>query len=493
MLRLYQLGAEVPGHRKLLAEQGVTDVGLSFVGLSRRIKFARPWILDQKFSAESRILLDSGGYSIRASPEKYSPDELLELGEKYLTFVESNVGRVELVTDFDAPFFDPMRNRLQEIAGEKYLPIWHQEEGLEALESLADSFGRVGVPQTSVSGRDIAGVLTKLSKRGVALHGVAMTKVTLMQSVPWDSVASTSWLSPSQFGDSQIWTGHELKRYPKAYKELGRKRHRQYLKQHGFDTIAYESDDVTEVLKVALWSWKQLVDQINSRKRNIVTMTVDEPDPTNSEIGDETVRTQLPESRKSAPTAEVEKRGEKKLLPGFQLKQVKSVELGEDGQKVEKTVAHIDISTDSLMQCDSCYISERCPESRPGASCAYGIPIVLDTPAAKEAADNVVDTIRFKRIAFGHVIEQLEGGYMDPNLTKEIDAWDRSRSKKREEEKDTFTLTMKASSKAAAGSGMLSRMFGRDPADSQKALPVSVPAERIFEESGIAEAEIVGE
>jgi hypothetical protein len=40
---------------------------------------------------------------------------------------------------------------------------------------------------------------------------------------------------------------------------------------------------------------------------------------------------------------------------------------------------------------------------------------------------------------------------------------------------------------------MLSRMFGRDPADSQKALPVSVPAERIFEESGIAEAEIVGE
>lgn len=493
MLTLYQLGAEVPGHRKLLAEQGVHDVGLSFIGLSRRVKFARPWILDQKFSAESRILLDSGGYSIRASPEKYTPDELLELGEKYLTFVEGNVARVELVTDFDAPFFDPMRNRLQEIAGEKYLPIWHQEEGLQALESLADSFGRVGVPQTSVSGRDIAGVLTKLAKRGVALHGVAMTKVSLMQSVPWDSVASTSWLSPSQFGDSQIWTGHELKRYPKAYKELGRKRHRQYLKQQGFDTIAYEGDDVTEVLKVALWSWKQLVDHINSRKRNIVTMWADEPDPDNSEIDDSVVAPQLPETRKSAPTTEVEKRGEKKLLPGFEIKQVKSTELGEDGQKIEKVVNHIGISTDSLMQCNSCYISERCPESRPDASCVYGIPVVLNTPEAKAAADDVVDTIRFKRIAFGSVIEQLEGGYMDPNLTKEIDAWDRSRAKKREEDSDTFSLTVKASSKAQAGSGMISRIFGRDSVPSQKELPVAIPAERIFEESGIAEAEIVGE
>lgn len=496
MLSLYFGGSEIHGWRKLLAEQGVTDVGLSFVGLSRRTKFKRPWLISDKYPDTQRIFLDSGAYSLNKSPEKYQRAEIEDLYELYLSFVRANIGRVEMVSEMDAvhlgqAWIERQRQELSEAAGDKFLPIWHVESGMAELERLAANYSRVGVPQASVGGRDIAVTLKRLARQGVRLHGVAMTQTKLMESVAWDSVASTSWLSPAQFGDSQIWTGHELKRYPKAYKQQGRKRHRQHLSRQGFDTELYEGDDVTEVLKVALWSWRQLVDHINSRGRHIVTMLANEADPLNAENDAEVVGSQLPETRNEIATVEPRAEGERELLPGLNLRQVTRTEVGKDGEKIEKTINLPGVTSTSMRQCNSCYVSSYCQAMRPDASCAYEIPIEIKTVEQKEAADDAVRAIRFQRIAFMSMVEQLEGGYADPNLSKELDAWDRTRSRERTEDSDTLSINIKASSKHQAEGGVLNRLFGKDPSDSPKALPAPVHSDRVFEDAGIIEAEIV--
>ncbi|MEV4575972.1 hypothetical protein AB0K16_22270 [Nonomuraea jabiensis] len=484
MLKLFFLGSEIPTHRSFLAEQLVTDVGISFVGLSRRVKFAKPWIIADKYPDFQNVLLDSGGYSIRANPEKYDLDDL---AAKYLDFVELNVDRVELVTDWDVPD-TPLRARLSELAGDKFMPVWHQEDGIRVLEELADTYGRVGVPQTSVGGRDIVSVLKKLARRGVALHGVAMTKTSTMESIPWDSVASTSWLSPAQFGDSQIWTGHELKRYPKAYKDQGRKKHRQHLRKQGFDVELFEADEGQEALRIAVWSWRELVDHINSRKGKILSMSPETHEDENSETELDGVRPQLGAARNEIATRDPE---ERQLLPGLSLSIVTRDELGEGGEKVVRQDTLMDVSSVSMRQCDSCYISEKCTAYRESASCAYEIPVQIRTRDQLEAVQDALIAMQFQRVAFMRTVEDAEGGYADPNLSKEIYLLEKMIDKKIAQETDVETLTITAKRKGAAQTGLVAQLFGDKASEAARALPAPVDSDALIAE--VVEGEVVGE
>src|SRR6202034_1167707 len=138
--------------------------------------------------------------------------------------------------------------------GEKFMPVWHAEYGVEELERLAGHYRRVAVLQTALGDRDLIPVLNLLAaRRGTLFHGLAMTKPDIMAAVRWDSVGSTSWISPMQFGATQIWTGSKLQRYPKAYKEKGREENRALIEHLGLDADKIIADDRAEVAKLTLW------------------------------------------------------------------------------------------------------------------------------------------------------------------------------------------------------------------------------------------------
>lgn len=483
MLTLYYLGSEIPGHRTFLAEQGVTNVGLSFVGLSRRVKFARPWVIADKFPEHQKILLESGGYSIRTNPDKY---DIPDLAEKYLRFVQDNADRVELITEFDVPGTDHIQEALREAAGDRYVPVWHAEDGIPALEALGDTYGRVAVPQTSVGDRDIVSVLKRLARRGVKLHGTAMTKTATMESIPWDSVASTSWLSPMQFGDSQIWTGRELKRYPKDYKDEGRRKHRQYLKSQGFDVEAFEADKGNESLRVAVWSWERFIESINSRKKKIVTMSPESHEDEIPENDVPIVRTQLSTQGHEIATREPQ---ERQLLPGLAMTVVTRDELGENGEKQVREDNLMDVAGTSLRQCDSCYIADRCPAFRPSAECAYEIPVQIRTRDQLAAVQDALIAMQFQRVAFMRVVEEAEGGYADPNLSKEIGLLEKMIDRKIEQESDVESLVITAKRRGQAQSGMIAQLFGDKASEAARALPAPVDVDAVIAE--VVEADVV--
>jgi hypothetical protein len=113
-----------------------------------------------------------------------------------------------------------------------------------------------------------------VADHGVRLHAIAMTKPWAMAEVRWDSVASTSWLSPGQYGDTIVWTGKELKRYPRKYKDEARKRHRTLFTSAGFDAEKIAADDRIEVTRLSIWSWQQLAASLgrHSSSGEIVNM-----------------------------------------------------------------------------------------------------------------------------------------------------------------------------------------------------------------------------
>lgn len=488
---LYFGGAEIPGHRTMLAEAGVTHAAFSYMGLRRRTKFRKPWVVADKFPAEQQVFLDSGAYTVnRAEEDTYTQRELKEIAAHYMSFVQDNIDSLCMVSEFDAmplgrDWIQAMRDDFwDDLPENKFLPIWHGDSGLDDLYALAKKYSRVGVPQVALGDRNLAPMLNSLvSDYGTHLHGVAMTKPAEMAAIRWSSVASTSWISPSQYGDTIVWNGKELKRYPKKYKDIKRKAHRTLFENAGFDAQKIEEDDTNEVLRFTIWSWQQLVADLDRHRGRHIVATLDEtPAEANAEPTPGAVDTPTPEMRKPV-TTRVRGDDERTSLPVL----ATGLSQGEDGKGDEKPLVRA--RGTSMRVCDTCFLKAKCPAFEENTSCAYDIPVELRTKDQFKALLETLIEWQFQRVAFMKMSEDMEGGYADPNLSNEMDRLMRLTVKKTELEQEGFSLKIEAKERGQAGT--ISRLFGNDAGQQIRQLeaPVSVPS--AMEQLGILDADVV--
>jgi hypothetical protein len=278
-MRMFFGGSEVKLWRDLLAQEQVPNVALSYIGLLRRnknnLKITENWSIADHYSADQNIFLDSGAYTLNKEGAEYTREEASILSEHYTDFVKNNIDRISLVSEFDAQilgydFILECRDGFYDfLPSEKFMPIWHAEYGVDELERLCSTYSVVGITATDIGDKSLIPMLNNfVSRYGVRLHGVAITGRKLLKEIKWDSVASMSWLSPSRFGDTIIWVGGELKRYPKAYKDRARNQHGEYLRKNGFDLDKIKADDGNEILRLSLWSWLKFSETLERRVTN---------------------------------------------------------------------------------------------------------------------------------------------------------------------------------------------------------------------------------
>ena len=498
---LFYAGAEVPSWRTLLADTGVEHVSLSFMGLRRRVKHTDKWLLSEKFPADQKIFLDSGAYTVNtAEDDKYTVAQLKTIAAEYIIFVQANLDRIEFASEFDCLPLGPewikaaREDFWEGLPDGKFLPIWHGEQGLEELDSLCQKHARVGIHQTSMGERNLEPTLKALVRQyGTKLHGVAMTKPTVMAAVPWASVASLSWMSPSQYGDTIVWTGKELKRYPKKYKEQARRRHRTLFTSNSFDAQKIEDDDRDEVLRLSIWSWQQLIKYQNREPwvMNAVTNQPNTFDDANAEEGDSAVDRDTLQTRNSISTVATLENRPRTTLPvmGLDTLREKYVD-AEDGVSKERDVALVVTRSQSMRMCDSCFLSSKCPAFQAKSNCAYDIPVTIRTKDQMQALQNSIIDMQTQRVFFMKMAEDAEGGYADPNLSSELDRLQKMIKVKTELESDSFSVKFEAKGNGNQA-GMLSRLFGKEAGDSARALPQEYSADRVLESMEIIEADVL--
>jgi len=496
-MRFYFSGAEIPTYRNMLLAQGVRDVSLSYFGLRRRTKFTRPWKLDEKFDASQKIFVDSGCYTVNNSKEqKYDDKELGEIRDHYYRWVHSNIERVEYYTEFDAHQLgkgarEETRESLRDIFFDKFVPIWSADDGLQALYDLSDRHGRVGVLQTAIGGRDLVPTLNSLASSGVQLHGLSMTKPDIMGAVPWASAASTSWLSPSQFGDTIVWSHNQLKRYPKKMKDQARKKERSVFMTNGFDVDKIENDDSTELLRLSVWSWSQQVNAINRKTSTGVTTPMILDDLENSELDEDGVGGVVDRVQKRVATAVPRDPSQRRVIPFLDFDYDKEKRKNpQTGEYEEVDVPKVKIRSGSMRICDTCFLAAKCPMFEPGSDCAYDIPITIRTKEQLAALMDSMVEMQAQRVLFMKMAEDAEGGYADPNLSSEIDRLGNLMKKKHDMEQEGFSLTVTA--KQSGQISMVDRIFG-DIGNTKPLHELESPqkAEDVFTQLGVVDAEIV--
>lgn len=476
MTVIYHLGAEQAGWRTLLADNGITHVGMSYWSWRKRLPKRGVDIGSYGFDG---VLLESGGYQANSRPEEHTLREWRAYGEEYVAFVLDHLDDITLVTEFDCLALGPeyiaeMRREVwSQVDPEKFLPVWHPEQGLPALEFLGEQYRRIAISQNAVTGGglNVTPHLNALARKGVKLHGTAMTKPGVLRQVSFDSAASTSWLSPMQYGDTQVWVNNELVRYPLKMKQQARLRHQSLFREIGLDAEKILADDKTEVTRLALWSWRQQEEALRALRYN------SEADRSNNALVEQgageggtalSAVATMPEGDRNAvvPREPLQIRAgdEIKPLPMFGATQVQAMNTA---TKEVETIDLLEVRGTSARRCDTCVIATKCPEFKPNTTCAYSIPVEVKTKEQRAALLTGMIELQAQRVQFATLVEQVNGGYPDPNLSQEYDRLLKAMTTQAdlEDGRDFLKISVEARGKT----GVLSRLF--DPQNAQRAAP----------------------
>jgi hypothetical protein len=486
-VKLYLAGCEIPAYRSLLAHEDYPTVALSYWGLRRRTKFTKPYDLAEKFGEPPEILIDSGCHSINAKPSSdLSIAELIDIAEHYYDeFIRPNVDRLAYYVEFDAHQLGDewiAQQRYLTPNSDKAIVVWRPETGREGLEELCNEWPNVGITQAGVDRLDVAHLLPHLAKTtDTKLFGLGMTKTAALEHGHWYGAASTSWISPSQFGDTIVWAGKELHRYPRRYKDMSRARHKHAIADAGFDAEAIIADDPTEVLRLSVWSWQQFTDHINGTGVTAPgnTHAGEKADPTPEAVD------RLPQERRHAGvTPAPVKQREKVPFPGLAVIQ-ETAEDGTVGRPVLKTV------DPGVRNCDRCYLSSSCPAAQPGSACAFSLPVEIRTKDQRADVNAAILEMQAGRLFGLRYAEELEGGIINPVLSGEIDRYMKIAKTVEESEETGFSVKISATQKGAAETGLISRLFGRDEGEQARSLPHPISVERAAIETGFVDAEVI--
>lgn len=373
---------------------------------------------------------------------------------------------------------------------DKFLPIWREEYGIQELYKLAEKFGKVGITQTTLKGRDLVIELNRIADAGVELHGLAMTKQDIMKAVRWTSVSSTSWVSPQKYGATFVWSHNQLKSYSKDQKEQARRKERFVIEAAGFDVEKILNDDPKELLRLSLWSWSQFVESINGKTPTGVTTSMNSPYDSFSENDDDEVGGVVEPIRNRVSTVTPRNPDQKQVIPliGFDFNKEKRRN-PETGQMEDIDVPTVKSRSDSLRICDTCFLAAKCPMFEENSTCAYDIPITIRTKDQAQALMDTLVEIQAQRVLFMKMAEDAEGGHADPILSGEMDRLMKMMKSKHEMEQEGFTLTVTA--KQNGQSGIADRLFGNMGDMSQlRAIEPASPAD-YADTMGVFDGEIV--
>lgn len=454
-MRIYFANAEKSSHRSLLQNAGVTKYAINLTHLHVPKKKALD--LNDMFGGNEVVL-----YTSETDEDVNRYDDFLRQHYENLVMV---IGR----PDYNGEWL-----------GDRYIPVWNDADDMERLAYLCQRFGRCAISDKAVNGKTISRIRNLMQRWDAKLVGLT-SKPEVIESLPWDSVVVGSWTSAVRFGETQVWDGHGLRRYPAQQKDSSRKKHRADIMRLGIDYESIVQDDNAEVAKLAIVSWQswekatfgvydpptdddEVEIGLSENDDNSNYLPVDHDDQNVARGGANiTIR-----------GAERRHEDERVLLPVIGIDHVlpdmaKSlIAEGEEGDLGIEPTPLLQYKSNLLRQCNSCYLSARCPAFRENAECGFKLPVEIKTKDQLQSALRAMLEMQMSRVLFARFAEELEGQGLDPNLSEEMDRLFGLVEKFKDisDTRDMVRLEVEARGSA----GVLSRIFGQQVGEQSRQL-----------------------
>ena len=466
-MKLIYLGAEVPSNRTLLESTGATHVGVSFWRLQKRgLPKKNAYLLKNYFKDSFYIYVYPG----IPQDTVLSGEELDEFAAEYEEFVANNMERLNVFSEITGPsadsefIRDQRRTAWSQVPPGKFLPVWDPRTGYTGLHKMVEDYLDIGLPGEALETEAQLAMVTKTLNRqhGTRFHVLGCAKPDNLRQVSAETASTMSWLSPMMNGETIVWDGMKLVRYPKRMKDQARSRYRNTYIKAGLDADKILEDDPQEVCRLAVWSYLQYETRLNGMNNGGFLYDNNE----GSEVEESGETTPAHIDNKPFQVRKIEARNPDEMgnLPvfGFDLKTV----VDHDG--TIKDTLNVTSQEVSLRVCDTCFVAANCPAFKPGNTCAFKLPVSIKTKEQLKALINAIIEMQGQRVAFMRFSEEMNGGYADPNLSQEIDRLFKliKTTKELDDSREFIRMTVEQRGSA----GVLSSIFG-DRAQVLKELP----------------------
>lgn len=472
-------GVEIPSNRTLLEKADVQHVVLNYWGLRKRgLPKTKPYLIAEHFQPDMKVWVDSG--AAQADKANLSIRELDDYAADYEDFIAYNYDRIEGWLEFDSQVWGLPRIKQNRAAFEndpKFYVVWHSSYNLMTLRNWAMDYNHIAIPHDAIeSNTNLAGVLRPLKVANPKLELLALSsaKPDNLRQIPFDYASTLSWLSPMRRGETIVWDGSKLVRYPQRMKDQARIRYKALLTSAGFDFDKFINDDTTEATKVAVWSYLQLEKSMDKDKNKPDLKVIKGDLPSLEEMlvdkSDDTLYSGLMDlgwgaSDNSGSVVRNEERteitqrdpNEVAPLPVFGY-QMKTIVESENGIDVLKDVPVVQNQYGSLRNCDTCFVASNCPAFKPATACAFNLPVEVKTKDQLKGLLTAIIEMQGQRVAFMRFAEEMNGGYADPNVSQEVDRLFKlvKNMKELEENKEFIRIT----AERQTSGGVLSAIFG---------------------------------
>jgi hypothetical protein len=489
-------GSEKGSHRVLLEGMGVKNFAMSYWRLKARgLPKTKPYRIEEYFQEDANVYVDSGWIQ---AEKNLTEEELHEYAVEYEEFLANNLSRIAGATELHLkslgmPWIEENRHAYSEEMGTLIWPVWTPDDGQMALFSLAERYDNVALPNSAIEGDPV--IPTRINaltrQHQTAFHALNTAKPDTLKSLPLETASTISWASPQMRGETIVWDGGRLVRYPKKMKDQARSRYKAVVERAGLDYSKVVDDDPTEVTRLAIWSYLQLE---SSMDKDRPTFTVipggasDTPksvtDSENRDVagnpereGSYVAHKDLEVRKSNLPTVARESH-EKAILPVMGVN-YKTVVENVNGQDVIREIPVLESRDASLRVCNTCILANTCPAFKPDTACAFSLPVEVKTKEQLKSLLNTVMEMQGQRVAFARFAEEMNGGYPDPNLSTEMDRLFKmvKTMKDLESNNEFVRLTVERQQSG----GVLSALFG-ERAEVLTQLPATVEADSVIQQ-----------
>lgn len=475
-MKLVYLGAEVGSNRTILESMGVKAMGVSYARIVKRgLPKTKSWLVAERFDPEVAVIAMPGV----SETKNMGVGELEEFAANYQEWIVENEERLAGFLEFDPPqlgtaWIESQRPFWLE-AGEKFWPVYNPDLGHHALRSLADRFAEVAIPHAAIESQtSLSGQTRALSGTyGTVWHGVGVASPDNLRQIPLTTASTLSWISPMLRGETIVWDGTRLARYPKKMKDQARSRYKSVIEKAGLDYEAILADDAKETTRLAIWSFQRLEENMDKKKPPANSFRViDGGGEPNSDIdqmlfsGMDVVGIgsgdidQMPDAERNAENRVPAPRmaSERAFLPVMGVSAKTVVDVAADGTETVREAPVLSSNSASLRQCNTCFVAANCPAFKADSECAFSLPVEVKTKDQLVALLQAIIEMQGSRVAFARFSEELNGGYPDPNTSQEIDRLFKlvEQMKKMEDNREFVRMTFERQ----GGAGVLSSIFG---------------------------------
>jgi len=451
-MKIIYLGAEVPSNRTILDHSNAEKVGVSYWGLVKRgLPKTKKYLLENYFKDEVEIYVYPG---IPATAV-LTDEELEDFCADYEEFILDNLDRITLFSEVTHSSMSP------EYVIEQRATAWHDVDEAKfgvvftdgaSLESLATRYLNVFIAG------DVAELLEPMcrkftSQHGTKFHILGSIKPDKFRNSPFETTSTLAWLSPMMRGETIVWFGNQLHRYPKRMKDQARSRYKAAYEAANLDFDKILADDAVEVSRLAVWSYQQLETWANNTK-HISDISGEMLPPQNSQTTPSNTDISASEPVKLLSRNPLEMR----TLPVLNVEVSRVIEADANGVDVIKDVPVLRSSSGNLRQCNTCFVKDTCPAFKVDNPCAFNLPVEVKTKEQLKGLINSLLEIQGQRVAFAKFAEDLNGGYPDPNTGLEMDRFFKMLKtiKELDESKEMMRVTVERNGSA----GVLSSLFG---------------------------------